>query len=79
MKQYIVHQDFNEITMDSDIALLQLTEPLEFNHYVRPVCLPEKNKEVQPSRVCITTGWGIHNEGMQAFPLHGAVHTTDVF
>ncbi|XP_053881770.1 ovochymase-2 isoform X2 [Malaclemys terrapin pileata] len=62
VKQYIIHQDFNEITMDSDIALLQLTEPLEFNHYVRPVCLPEKDEVVQPSRVCTTTGWGTHNE-----------------
>ncbi|XP_075783955.1 ovochymase-2 isoform X2 [Pelodiscus sinensis] len=62
VKLYIVHHDFNKTTMDSDIALLQLTEPLEFNHYVRPVCLPETGEVVQPSRVCTTTGWGIRNE-----------------
>lgn len=55
--------------MDSDIALLQLAEPLEFNHYVRPVCLPAKDEAVQPSRVCVVTGWGTHGEGMQSLPF----------
>ncbi|NWH19457.1 OVCH2 protein, partial [Grus americana] len=62
VKQYIIHPSFNKTTMDSDIALLQLAEPLEFNHYVRPVCLPAKEEVVQPSRVCVVTGWGAHEE-----------------
>ncbi|NXV46390.1 OVCH2 protein, partial [Uria aalge] len=62
VKQYIIHPSFNKTTMDSDIALLQLAEPLEFNHYVRPVCLPAKEETVQPSRVCVVTGWGAHEE-----------------
>jgi len=52
--------------MDSDIALLRLAEPLEFNHYVRPVCLPAKEEAVQPSRVCVVTGWGAPGEGTQS-------------
>ncbi|NXU32006.1 OVCH2 protein, partial [Thalassarche chlororhynchos] len=62
VKQYIIHPSFNKTTMDSDIALLQLAEPLEFNHYVRPVCLPAREEAVQPSRVCVVTGWGAHEE-----------------
>ncbi|NWI22754.1 OVCH2 protein, partial [Sula dactylatra] len=62
VKQYIIHPRFNKTTMDSDIALLQLAEPLEFNHYVRPVCLPAKEEVIQPSRVCVVTGWGAHEE-----------------
>ncbi|NXV11839.1 OVCH2 protein, partial [Cepphus grylle] len=62
VKQYIIHPSFNKTTMDSDIALLQLAEPLEFNHYVRPVCLPAKEETVQPSRVCVVTGWGAQEE-----------------
>ncbi|XP_042738002.1 ovochymase-2 isoform X3 [Lagopus leucura] len=62
VKQYIIHPSFNKITMDSDIALLQLAEPLEFNHYVHPVCLPAKEEVVQPSSVCIVTGWGAQEE-----------------
>lgn len=59
--------------MDSDIALLQLTEPLKLNHYVRPVCLPEEEEEVQPSQVCTITGWGAYDEGTQLSLLHGAM------
>nr|XP_027323621.1 ovochymase-2 isoform X4 [Anas platyrhynchos] len=62
VKQYIIHPSFNKTTMDSDIALLQLAKPLEFNHYVRPVCLPAKDEVIQPSTVCIVTGWGTHEE-----------------
>ncbi|XP_068004028.1 ovochymase-2 isoform X2 [Melanerpes formicivorus] len=62
VKQYIIHPSFNKTTMDSDIALLQLDKPLEFNHYVHPVCLPAKEEAVQPSRVCVVTGWGARGE-----------------
>lgn len=55
--------------MDSDIALLQLAKPLEFNQYVRPVCLPAREEEVQPSSVCVVTGWGAHEGGMQSLPF----------
>ncbi|XP_062974843.1 ovochymase-2 [Elgaria multicarinata webbii] len=58
VKWYMIHPDFNTVTMDSDIALVQLTESLEFNHYVRPVCLPEKDEKIEPSRLCVITGWG---------------------
>lgn len=54
--------------MDSDIALLHLAEPLEFNHYVRPVCLPAAGEAAQPSRVCVVTGWGARGKGMQSLP-----------
>ncbi|NXI52029.1 OVCH2 protein, partial [Chloroceryle aenea] len=60
VKQYIIHPSFNKTTMDSDIALLHLAEPLEFNRYVRPVCLPAAEETVQPSRMCVVTGWGAH-------------------
>ncbi|XP_069713627.1 ovochymase-2 isoform X2 [Phaenicophaeus curvirostris] len=62
VKQYIIHPSFNKTTMNSDIALLQLAEPLEFNDYVRPVCLPTKEEVVQPSSVCVVTGWGVQEE-----------------
>ncbi|NXX61527.1 OVCH2 protein, partial [Scopus umbretta] len=67
VKRYVIHPSFNKTTMDSDIALLQLAEPLEFNHYVHPVCLPAKEEVIQPSRVCVVTGWGAREEGMQEY------------
>ncbi|KFO84334.1 Ovochymase-2, partial [Buceros rhinoceros silvestris] len=58
VKKYLIHPSFNQTTMDSDIALLRLAEPLEFNQYVRPVCLPAGEEAAQPSRLCVVTGWG---------------------
>uniref|UniRef100_A0A8B9Q6N0 Peptidase S1 domain-containing protein n=1 Tax=Apteryx owenii TaxID=8824 RepID=A0A8B9Q6N0_APTOW len=78
VKQFIIHPSFNKTTMDCDIALLQLTEPLEFNHYVRPVCLPAKEEPIQPSRVCIVTGWGAQAGGMQSLPFPGLSRLSDV-
>nr|XP_016851088.1 PREDICTED: ovochymase-2 isoform X1 [Anolis carolinensis]XP_016851089.1 PREDICTED: ovochymase-2 isoform X1 [Anolis carolinensis] len=71
VKQYILHPDFNATTTDADIALVQLTEPLKFNHYVRPVCLPKKDEKLEPSRLCIITGWGIqYEDGEKSRKLH---------
>uniref|UniRef100_A0A8C4JPP7 Peptidase S1 domain-containing protein n=1 Tax=Dromaius novaehollandiae TaxID=8790 RepID=A0A8C4JPP7_DRONO len=71
VKQFIIHPSFNKTTMDCDIALVRLAEPLEFNHYVRPVCLPAKEEAVQPSRVCVVTGWGAHAGGRQSLLFRG--------
>ncbi|NXH21737.1 OVCH2 protein, partial [Bucco capensis] len=62
VKQYITHPSFNQTTLDSDIALLQLAEPLEFNPFVQPVCLPAQEEELQPSQLCVVTGWGARGE-----------------
>ncbi|NXY85847.1 OVCH2 protein, partial [Alcedo cyanopectus] len=61
VKQHLIHPHFNETTMDSDIALLRLAEPLEFTRHVRPVCLPAA-PAVPRSRLCIVTGWGARQQ-----------------
>ncbi|XP_074087702.1 ovochymase-2 [Macrotis lagotis] len=61
IKHILIHPAFDRTTMDYDIALLQVTEPFQFNHYVRPVCLPEKGRELPSSSTCVVTGWGIDN------------------
>ncbi|KAH0620870.1 hypothetical protein JD844_021727 [Phrynosoma platyrhinos] len=71
VKQYLLHPDFNATTTDSDIALVQLMEPFEFNHYVRPVCLPKRDEKIEPSRLCVITGWGIqYEDGEKSRKLH---------
>ncbi|XP_030056813.1 ovochymase-2 isoform X2 [Microcaecilia unicolor] len=58
VKQIILHPEFNILTMEQDIALLQLSEPFQFTAYVRPACLPANGSVVQPSSLCVVTGWG---------------------
>ncbi|XP_074259111.1 ovochymase-1 isoform X4 [Saimiri boliviensis] len=57
-KHIIVHEDFNILSYDSDIALVQLSSPLEYTSAVRPVCLPHSAEPLFSSEICAVTGWG---------------------
>ena len=36
-----IHEKYNQITLENDIALITLNRKVAFNEYVRPICLPE--------------------------------------
>ncbi|XP_055250819.1 ovochymase-1 [Moschus berezovskii] len=57
-KHIVMHEDFNTLSYDSDIALIQLSSALEFNSAVRPVCLPHSLEPLFSSEICVVTGWG---------------------
>ncbi|XP_020947785.1 ovochymase-1 [Sus scrofa] len=61
-KRIVVHEDFDAVTYDSDIALIQLSSALEFNSVVRPVCLPHRMEPPFSSEICVVTGWGSISE-----------------
>uniref|UniRef100_A0A8C3WS52 Ovochymase 1 n=1 Tax=Catagonus wagneri TaxID=51154 RepID=A0A8C3WS52_9CETA len=62
-KHIVVHEDFDTLTYDSDIALIQLSSALEFNSVVRPVWLPHNTEPPSASEICVVTGWGSISEG----------------
>ncbi|KAI2578282.1 serine protease 8, partial [Homo sapiens] len=41
-----------------DIALLQLSRPITFSRYIRPICLPAANASFPNGLHCTVTGWG---------------------
>ena len=51
------------MTYDYDIALLELTEPLEFTNLIHPVCLPASSHVFSAGTPCWVTGWGTIREG----------------
>uniref|UniRef100_A0A2K6A1C9 Ovochymase 1 n=1 Tax=Mandrillus leucophaeus TaxID=9568 RepID=A0A2K6A1C9_MANLE len=57
-KHIMAHEDFNTLSYDSDIALIQLSSPLEYSSAVRPVCLPHSTEPPFSSEICAVTGWG---------------------
>ncbi|XP_040092700.1 ovochymase-1-like [Oryx dammah] len=57
-KHIVIHEDFDTVSYDSDIALIQLSSALEFNSVVRPVCLPHSLEPLFSSEICVVTGWG---------------------
>lgn len=61
VSEIIKHPDFNQGQMlNNDIALIQLEESVEFNQYLRPICLPEPDQALGPdnSKDCVVVGFG---------------------
>lgn len=58
LDKIVVHDTyrFNYIT-HADIALLKLSEAVEYNDYVQPICFPD-GQEPQHGDMCHITGWG---------------------
>lgn len=45
----------------NDVAILELTNPVEMNRYAGPVCLPQDDTAL--SDHCFITGWGRDEDG----------------
>ncbi|XP_076624870.1 serine protease nudel isoform X2 [Colletes latitarsis] len=65
----IVHPHYNSENMRNDIGMIMLDEPLRFNRWVRPVCLPEVDilgpmwrNMPEPKSTCVAIGWGATRE-----------------
>lgn len=54
----INHPDYDSNTNDNDISLLQLSTEVEFNDFIRPVCLAANGSEFPAGTECWVTGWG---------------------
>ncbi|XP_064482509.1 transmembrane protease serine 9-like [Ornithodoros turicata] len=55
----ICHPYYNPANLDNDVALMLLSDPLDFhkNPYVRPINLPDAGEQFVGAE-CIATGWG---------------------
>ncbi|XP_017043453.1 uncharacterized protein LOC108089605 isoform X1 [Drosophila ficusphila] len=62
-----IHPDYYAGTLDNDLAVLKLDQPVDFtkNPHISPACLPDKYSDFTGAR-CWTTGWG-----KDAFGEHG--------
>lgn len=65
LKRIISHPDYNQMTFDYDIALLELSDPLEFTNTIQPICLPSSSHVFPAGMSCWVTGWGTLREGGQ--------------
>lgn len=46
VEQIILHPHFQPANYDNDIALLRLSQKVEFTELIRPVCLPPQHQQV---------------------------------
>ncbi|XP_065138090.1 trypsin-like isoform X2 [Paramisgurnus dabryanus] len=65
--QLIRHPNYNLNTQDNDIALLQLSSPVNFTEYILPVCLAAAGSEFDQGLSSWVTGWG-DTSGNSNFP-----------
>ncbi|XP_015603565.1 serine protease nudel [Cephus cinctus] len=63
--EVVLHPNYNRQSMKNDVALIRLKEPLHFNRWVRPICLPKSDTAgpnwrmgPEPASSCIVAGWG---------------------
>ncbi|XP_045898661.1 serine protease 27-like [Micropterus dolomieu] len=54
----IQHPNYKNTTKDNDIALLQLSSPVTFTDYIRPVCLAVDGSVFNAGTTCWVSGWG---------------------
>ena len=65
MKRKIVNERYNPSTYQNDIALLELSEPVNYKQHIIPVCLPTKRDNYTGSLATVT-GWGRTQYGVPA-------------
>lgn len=68
------HEYFDSVTFDFDIALLELSKPIQFGPKIQPACLPQTQFEDYSGKVAMIAGWG-RLGNFQFLLLHKCYHT----
>lgn len=52
------HEYFDTVSFDFDIALLELSKPVQFGPKIQPACLPKSQFEDYSGKFAMIAGWG---------------------
>ncbi|XP_055050405.2 trypsin-3-like [Misgurnus anguillicaudatus] len=66
--QIINHPSYISSKEDNDVALLQLSSPVEFSNYIQPVCLAGTGSKFGEGTKSWITGWGTVNADTNQMP-----------
>lgn len=66
MKRKVVNEKYNPATYQNDIALLELSEQVNYKQHIIPVCLPNNKEENYTGNYATVTGWGRTQYGVPA-------------
>ncbi|NXG57747.1 PRS55 protease, partial [Hemiprocne comata] len=62
LDRLILHEKFDRMSMQNDIALILLSSPIEFSNEKIPICLPFMY-DIDMWQQCWVIGWGITSAG----------------
>ncbi|XP_038061951.1 mannan-binding lectin serine protease 1-like isoform X2 [Patiria miniata] len=68
-----VHRSFSTKLFDADVALVKLTQAIQFTDYVKPICLPVKplsKSMLRPGTYGTVSGWGKVSSHDENYPRH---------
>ncbi|KAM9457473.1 serine protease 33-like [Clarias gariepinus] len=72
-----VHPDYNSLTADNDLSLLQLSSNVSFSNYITPVCLAATGSTFNNGTLTWITGWGNIRVGV-SLPSPGQLQEVQV-
>ncbi|CAL1535019.1 unnamed protein product [Lymnaea stagnalis] len=64
----IIHDDFSQPELESDIALVRLDSAVSFTDHVKPICIPAHRVDMKTIARCHSTGWGLPRPGAANTP-----------
>merc|ERR1712062_869730 len=64
----VINSNWNQQTMDNDIALVKLATPLTLGGDVQAICLPSAGFNPDVGAECFVSGWGTLQSGAQSLP-----------
>lgn len=59
IKNLVEHQQYVRSTHFNDVALMELSHPINCSDYIQPACLPDTGVEVSSLTHCYVSGWGV--------------------
>jgi len=66
-KRVIIHPNYNHMTLDNDLALIELDSDVEYERHIQPICLPEKDTDFVGSEAYVS-GWGVMSYAEKNIP-----------
>ncbi|KAJ0036552.1 hypothetical protein NQD34_005229 [Periophthalmus magnuspinnatus] len=63
VQRILAHPDYDPMTYNNDVALMELDKDVVLNQYVWPICLPAETHRFSSGTEAWITGWGATREG----------------
>ncbi|XP_077972000.1 trypsin-1-like isoform X2 [Styela clava] len=76
LAQIILHENYDDMTVENDIALLKTQNEMTFTSYIKPICLPEADSLPVVGSTVTVSGWGVTKQN--ARPLSNQLREVSI-